>query len=127
PIAVVFVGCAGQSHNDSADAAKRGTQVLASGRLPTCRRVEISTIAWPEVWPEVRSRDSTLRLRLPDPHSRRLPSGSEDIWVIREGTFSYRYAPVEERRYDSIQRDPTSVSLGWCLDQLDGVTSLVQY
>ena len=123
---ILFVACAGPSHNDSADATKRGTQILQSGRLPNCRQAEISTKAWPEVT----SSDGTLKLRLPDSHSRRLPSGSPDnwdIWVFREGTFSYRYAPVEERLNDSIQTDPNSMSHGWCLDELDGVRSLVQY
>lgn len=123
PAMIVFVDCTGQSQNDSPDAAKRGAQVLPLGRLPNCRRVEISTMAWPEIG----SSDGTLTLRLPAEGSRRLPSGTNGMWIIREGTFSYRYAPVEERRNDSIATDPTSAAHGWCLDQLDGAATLVQY
>jgi hypothetical protein len=49
------------------------------------------------------------------------------MWVGQEGTFSYRFAPVEGRRNDSIGTDPTSATHGWCLDQIDSVTTLVQY
>lgn len=117
-IALTYTACADQSRSDSAAALKASSSWL----LPRCEVMPVST----QGWLEVSSDDKTLTIRLPAGH-RRIPSGVDGTWVIPGGTFSLSYASIDQRSLDSIATDSGSADRGWCLDELDGATALVQY
>lgn len=121
--AIALVGCVRKPSSDSG-AAGKGVKSLSSWHLPPCQLVEVSTSGWQAA----SSGDGTITLKIPS-DSRPL-IGTDGTWVLQEGSFSFRYAPLtplEEHRDDSIATDPTSAAHGWCQDQLDGVTTLLQY
>jgi hypothetical protein len=77
-------------------------------------------------WKETTSRDGRITLRVPPGYSESRPSSTE-VWFLNGGSVGYRLASRDQRWQDSLLADSTAPTRGWCQEQIDGRSALIQF
>lgn len=119
-LAVCHSSC--QVHGDRRRGEGHPGELASKSSLSPCPQAIVNQTGWLEV----KSHDGRLAFRVPGNYSES-HTGSADVWFFQDGSVGYQLVPKAQSWQDSLSKDSTAPARGWCRENVDGRTALIQF